>query len=149
MKVGEICTREVIVAQKGDSLLEAARSMREFHVGSVVVVQQLQGKNVPVGIVTDRDILIETVAEDLSAKTLSVEDIMVSDLATACEDDDLFDTIRLMRSKGVRRMPIVDRRGALVGLLALDDVLEFLSQEIRELAQVGARGQEKEARLRS
>ncbi len=149
MKVGEICTREVIVAQKGDSLVEAARSMREFHVGSVVVVQQLQGKNVPVGIVTDRDILIETVAEDLSAKTLSVEDIMVSDLATACEDDDLFDTIRLMRSKGVRRMPIVDRRGALVGLLALDDVLEFLSQEIRELAQVGARGQEKEARLRS
>jgi CBS domain-containing protein len=136
LTVGEICTRSVTIAFRSTPLNGAARLMRENHVGSLVVVEETGGLRVVVGILTDRDIVTGVVAADLEPATLRTEDVMSTDLITAREDDSLIDLVRSMRRKGVRRVPVVGSQGELVGLAALDDVLDVLSQELSLL--VGA-----------
>jgi len=133
MSVGEFCNREVIIVEKQESVIEAAKLMRHHHVGDVVVVEEKEDMNVPVGIVTDRDIIIEVLAEDVEPASVAVADIMSGELATAREEDELFETIKYMRSRAVRRLPVVDARGALVGILAVDDVLDLVAEQLSDL----------------
>jgi len=149
MPVGEICNREVIVVHSSDSTLEAARLMRQHHVGDVVViVEDSNGVRVPVGIVTDRDLVVEIVAPELNQTAITVGDIMVPDLVTVKEDTGVFEAIQYMRAKGVRRLPVVDGNGGLVGILALDDLLELLAEELFALARLVKREQKKEMATR-
>ena len=127
---GEICTRNVTIAFKRTSLNEAARLMRENHVGCLVVVEETGGLRIVVGMLTDRDIVTGVVASDLNPAILLVEDVMTTDLVTAREDDSLIDLMRLMRRKGTRRVPVVGGQGELVGVVALDDLLDILAQEM-------------------
>lgn len=147
MPIGEICNRTVIVVEREHSVRAAAALMREHHVGTLVVVTN-NGACKPVGIVTDRDVTIGVVAVDLDADVLTVGDIMGPELFTAPEDQGIFETVRQMRDHGIRRLPIVDRDGALVGLVSLDDLLELLAEELGELARLIAREQAREARQR-
>lgn len=130
LATGEICTRSVTIAFRGTSLNGAARLMRENHVGCLVVVDEVGGMRIVVGVLTDRDIVTAVVASDLDPSTLRVEDVMTTDLVTAREDDSLIDLMHSMRRKGVRRIPVVGGQGELVGLVAVDDVLDILSQEL-------------------
>lgn len=139
MQVGEICTREVVCATSETTVAEAARTMRQYHIGDVVVTRMQNGRRIPLGIVTDRDIVIGVVATDLEADTLTVGDIMNSELATAREDEDVFEAVRRMRDKGVRRMPIVDADDNLVGIVSIDDVIEILAEEMNEVARLLSR----------
>lgn len=130
MSVGEVCNREVVYVGPDASVGEAARLMREFHVGDLVVADDGQESLRPIGIVTDRDIVVEVVAEDVPCDQVVVKDIMATNLLTAAADDDLLDTVRRMRERGVRRVPVVDRGGALVGIVAVDDLVDLLSEQL-------------------
>jgi len=148
MSVGELCNRTVIVTSRTTRLDEAARLMREHHVGSIVVVDDTPAGSKPVGIVTDRDIVIEIVAAGVSPATVTVEEIMAPDLVVAKEGEDLLDTLTRMRAKGVRRVPVVNGVGALLGILSLDDMLGVLAEHVDGLLKVIAQEQAREARTR-
>ncbi|MCO6435244.1 CBS domain-containing protein [Nitrosomonas nitrosa] len=148
MSIGEICNREVVVVQPEDTVLQAAKLMRQHHVGSVLVVDQHNGKPVPVGIVTDRDLVVEVMATELDPDTITVSDIMVPDFAIVKEETGVFETIQYMRNKSVRRLPVVDKEGRLIGIIALDDLLTLLSEELDALAKLVAREQKKETNTR-
>ena len=136
LTAGEICARSVTIAFGETPLDGAARLMRDNHVGCLVVVDEVAGKRIVVGVLTDRDIVTAVVAPGLDAAALRVEDVMTTDLVTAREDDSLIDLVRTMRRKGVRRIPVVGGQGELIGVVTLDDVLDVLSQELSLL--VGA-----------
>lgn len=149
MSIGELCVRQVIAAPRSTSVLGAAMLMRRYHVGDIVVTGDTEdGRCRPVGIVTDRDIVLEVLAQELDATSLSVGDIMSVDLVTVREDEGVFQTIQLMRAKGVRRAPVVDDEGALVGIVSVDDFVALLAEELSELAKVIPREQKREVELR-
>lgn len=105
MAIGEICNREVVVVTRETPVVEAAQLMRHHHVGDVVVVLEEAGLRTPVGILTDRDIVVEVVAAGLDPAGLKVGDIMAPDLATVREDTGVFEAIRYMRDKGCGACP--------------------------------------------
>lgn len=149
MAVGEICNREVVIAKKTLSVVDAAQLMRQHHVGDLVVVEERNGRRHPVGIVTDRDIVVEVVAAGVNPDALKVGDIMGPEVATVRESEGLFEALRYMRDKGVRRMPVVDRDGGLVGILTLDDLLSLLAEEMTELAKLVSHERQREAASRA
>jgi len=119
MKVGEFGRREVVVASAHELVTEVARRMRAHHVGSVVVVEHALGARIPVGVVTDRDIVVGLVALDPARiERAVVSELLVGKVVTAREDEDLDDAISRMRSHGVRRLPIVTESGTLVGIVS-------------------------------
>jgi CBS domain-containing protein len=148
MGIGEICSREVVFARRGELVRDAARLMREHHVGALVVVDEREGLRVPVGVVTDRDIVVAVVAKGLDADGLRVEELMSGELATAADTDGISECIARMRARGVRRMPVVDARGALVGILTADDLLDLLAEELAGLARTITNEQRREAQVR-
>lgn len=149
MAIGEICNRDVVVVEAGDSVSDAAQLMREHHVGDVVVVRENGGRNEPIGVVTDRDLVVEVMAEGLDPATLTVGEIMGRQaLAKVNEDTGVFEAIRYMRDSGVRRMPVVDKCGGLAGIVTLDDLLELLAEELMYLSRLTQSEQEKEASTR-
>lgn len=136
MTVGEICTRRVVIGSRETSIYEAAQLMREYHAGDLVVTDGIHGSRTPVGIVTDRDIVVEVLAEGLNPAGLTVGDIMNASLVTVNEGEGVFGALRQMRSEGVRRAPIVDKTGALVGIVSLDDLLELIAEELGDLVSL-------------
>ncbi len=148
MKTGEICNREVVYVERAAAIAEAARLMRAHHVGDLVVVEEKNGRRAPVGIVTDRDLVIEVLAEGVNQNDVAVGDVMSYELVTASEDDDLFDTLKHMRTKGIRRLPVVDRAGSLVGIVTVDDLLDLLAEQVSDLAHIVQREQTRERERR-
>lgn len=136
MKVGDICNREVVFVNREVTVHAACKLMRHYHVGSLVVVDEVGGKRVPVGMLTDRDIVIEVNAMDLDAKVITAGDIMSPDLITAPETQPILDGIEAMRSNGVRRLPIVDDQNLLVGIVSIDDLLPLLAKHLAGIADV-------------
>lgn len=149
MSVGEICVRDVVVMDKQGSVQEAARLMRDFHVGNIVITEDHPGRRVPVGILTDRDIVIEVLAENVDPASLVVADIMSYDPLTAREDDEMLDTIRVMRAHGVRRIPVVNRDGGLEGIISVDDLLDLVAEQLSELVDLFKHEQQQERRKRA
>jgi len=148
MKIGKVCNREVIVTDKGSNVLEAAKLMRQHHVGSLLVISRESDGNRPVGIITDRDIVVEVLAEEVPLDKIAVEDLMTKSLVVANEDDDLFDTVRKMRVKGVRRIPVVDTKGLLVVIFTMDDLIELLHEELGNIVSLVSREQKMEQKQR-
>ncbi len=138
MRVGEVCNREVVVIGRDATLLEAAKLMRSQHVGDVVVVEERDTNRIPVGILTDRDMVIALIAEEVPLNAVSVGDVMSFELIIARESDGLFDTVEHMRDRGVRRLPVVAENGSLVGILAVDDVLDLLAEQLTALGRLVA-----------
>lgn len=148
MSIKELCNREVVIAERGDTVFSAAQLMRQYHVGDVVVVEKMDGKNIPVGIVTDRDVVVELVATELDSKVITVGDISVDTLATVNEDISVSDAIQYMCAKGVRRVPVVNNEGALVGIVALDDLLALIAEDLSAIAKLVEHEQARETKLR-
>lgn len=148
MPVGEICNREVVICSPDDSIQDAVKIMRDFHVGDVIVVENGEVERMPVGILTDRDIVIELLAEEVDMSSVSVADVMSRELITVKEDDDILDTIELMRDNGVRRIPVVNQEGGLEGILAVDDLIDLIAEQLNDLVKLFGRElkQEREAR---
>ena len=149
MGLSEICNRSVVVTLAKTSVQEASRLMREHHVGSLVVVEETARGRRPVGLVTDRDVVVEVVAAGVAPVTVTVGEIMGPKLVTARESDEPWDAIRVMRQRGVRRIPVVGDDGLLVGIVTVDDLLETISEQLAGLAKAIATEQSREARSRS
>jgi CBS domain-containing protein len=127
----------VAVVPKGESIVDAAKRMRILHVGTVIVVEERDGLQVPIGILTDRDIVLSVVASNSEQLPfLMVADAMSDDLLTAVEDTSLADALKLMQERGVRRLPVVDHIGALVGIVTADDVIRFLADELGQVVKL-------------
>ncbi len=148
MSIGEFCNREVIVTGSGTGIEEAARLMRQQHVGDLIVVESKDVGNVPVGIVTDRDLVIEVLAQGVDPSTVTIDDIMSRDPFVMEENADLWEALDRMRSKGVRRLPVVDGRGALIGILTLDDLVEALGEAVEDFIRIVRAELRRETRLR-
>jgi len=148
MSVGQFCNRDTVIAREHDSIVATAKLMRESHVGSVVVVEEQAGTLKPVGIVTDRDLVLEVLAAGLDPETVTIGDLISCELATVGEQDGIWETIQRMRIKGVRRMPVVDAHGGLLGIISVDDLLEILATELSEVTKVLAREQVREEKTR-
>ena len=144
MPIGEICNREVVIVQRETTTSEAAKLMRQHHVGDVVVVEDRGGAKIPIGIVTDRDLVVEIMAPEIDQFVITVGDIMVPELATVRENAGIFEAIEYMRAKGVRRVPVVSDSGGLIGILALDDLLQLLAEELLALAKLVGNEQTRE-----
>lgn len=149
MNIGKYCTRNVITADIDSNIIEAAKVMRQHHVGSLVVVSRDNDGARPVGIVTDRDLVIEVLAEEVPVDSVTIEDVMTRSPITAREDDDVFTTMQTMRSKGIRRIPITDSLGLLVGILTSDDLLAVIYEEMGNLVSLISHEQMEEYRKRS
>ena len=139
MRVGDFCIRDVVQCTRDASALELSQLMRESHVGDVVVVDQPNGKKIAVGIVTDRDLVIEVMAKERDPALVTAKDLMGGELVTVGEGNDVYETAELMRDRGVRRTPVVDDQGGLVGIVTLDDLLRIIGEQLALLARVIAR----------
>ena len=148
MHVGQICTTETIFCERDETIQGAALLMRSNHVGDLVVIDQPDGERVPVGILTDRDIVVSVIALGLDPASLLVGDVMSDDLLTCSEADDVYETIERMRQRAIRRVPVVNAAGGLTGIVSVDDLLEFLAEEMGELARIGPHQQSHEKRAR-
>ena len=148
MHVGQICTIETIFCERDETIQGAALLMRRNHVGDLVVIDQPNGERVPVGILTDRDIVVSVIALGLDPASLLVGDVMSDDLLTCSEADDVYETIERMRLRAIRRVPVVNAAGGLTGIVSVDDLLEFLAEEMGELARIGPHQQSHEKRAR-
>lgn len=146
MTLGTICNREVVVVEDRSSIQEAAALMRNYHVGCLVVTEARAGRNFPIGILTDRDIVIELVALEVDPNTVTVADVMSQSLDCASETDDSLDTLKRMRQQGIRRMPVVNDQGGLIGLITLDDLLALLAEQLQDLAALVATEQRRETK---
>lgn len=136
MSVGEFCNREVIVVKQDESVREAVKLMRTHHIGDVVIVAREGDASRPLGILTDRDVVLEILAEDVDIDSVNVGDVMSYELATIDESASLMDAVKLMQSKGVRRLPVVNGQGHLVGILTVDDLVEIVSEELGDVARL-------------
>jgi CBS domain-containing protein len=148
MTVNAICNPNVATIGAGEGIVDAAALMREQHVGDLIVVERRGAKKVPVGILTDRDIVIAVVAKRVPPDTVTVGDAMTRDVLTVREDASLELALREMRRRGVRRAPVVHANGDLLGVIALDDLMQHFAVQLGRLADVIRVEQDAEARTR-
>lgn len=134
MKIGDYCRFGVAAISDEDDVAEAAKLMREKHVGFLVVFKEGDAMRKPVGVLTDRDIVLQVTARDISPHDVTVGDVMTQRPLIASENDDLGDLIQAMRQSGIRRVPVIDGRGALSGIIALDDIIDVISVMLGEVA---------------
>ncbi len=149
MSIGEICNRDVVFTLKSSTVQQGAQLMRQHHVGCLVVVEDGSDPPTPVGVVTDRDLVVEIMAENVPVERLSIGDVMSDELESAREDEGVWDVIQRMRAKGVRRMPVVDVGGGLAGIVTMDDMVELLAEELSDLAKLMHRERDREQETRT
>lgn len=145
MRIGEICNRDVVSTAGDESIRAAAEKMRQYHVGDLVVV----ANRFPVGILSDRDIVIEVLAQDVPCDAVKVADVMSTDLLVLENDEPLDQGLARMRERGVRRAPVVDAEGALVGIVTLDDLIGLLTEQFENVIGLIRREQRDEQIRRS
>ena len=149
MAIGDMCRREVATCEKDTPVLEVAALMREHHVGDLVVVDEQAGGKRPLGIVTDRDLVVEVLAKDVDVQAVTAGDIMSWELVHASKDAEVQDVIGIMRENGVRRLPLVDANGMLYGIVTVDDVIAWLADSLQGLGRTIAREQDVELARRT
>jgi CBS domain-containing protein len=138
MKIADICSSPVFVAYPDEALADAAHEMREQDVGALVVIAEGDPRRRPFGILTDRDIVLGQVNQAADLRCLAVGDVMTHDPLCIRADAELTEGIAMLASRGVRRAPVVDASGALVGIVTLDDLLPAIAEQLRELAATAA-----------
>lgn len=148
MSIGKHCNPNVVCASRDSTVLEAAHLMRHNHVGDVIIVDQVDGGVRPVGIVTDRDIVVEVVSTGLDAATIKLGDLPTRPLVTARDRSGYSEIVRMMAQHGVRRIPVIDDAGLLVGIITLDDLLQQLAPPLAELSNIALRERAQEFLVR-
>jgi CBS domain-containing protein len=149
MLVGELCNRKAVTVGPHVDLVNAAQLMRNHHVGFLVVTEDGSDLSKPIGVLTDRDIVIEVVAEGVDPLQLNVGDAMSREPLVMGADARPEHALAQMRAFGVRRTPVVDTKGLLTGVLALDDLLEWLAGALSDAAGLVHHEQRIERQLRA
>ena len=132
MRIGRICSKEVMGVGPEDTLSRVTHLMRENHVG-VVIVQE-DGR--PVGIVTDRDIAIRTGGLRSAVADIPVSEVMSTQVMTVSADDDVCVALERMREFGVRRLPVINEGGYLAGVVSLDDIVQHVARLMKRIGEV-------------
>ncbi|HRE14406.1 MAG TPA: CBS domain-containing protein [Usitatibacteraceae bacterium] len=145
MKVERVYTRGAIAVSMDASLDVAAAVMRRHHVGSLLVGEGPQGTGEIVGVITDRDIVIQCVADGYDPRTLTVAQVMTPQVAVVREETDLHEALELMHGSGLRRLAVANGDERIVGVLSLDDVLDGIAVDMASLAGTVKRGIQREA----
>lgn len=148
MSVGAICNRNVATIEPDADITDAAERMRTEHVGDLIVARQEQDRVVPLGIITDRDIVVSVIAKKVELEALKVSDVMSDELLTVREDDEIEAALQEMRRFVVRRAPVVDADGQLVGVLSISDVVDHLAKQFGYVSGIIRFGQTAEAERR-
>lgn len=148
MLLRELCTPDVVSCAPEESALHAAGLMRKHHVGDVVVVEHPETDRSPIGLVTDRDIVIEVLGKELDPAKVTLRQIMRTPIVIASVSEDIAQAVERMKFHGVRRIPVVDETSRLIGILCLDDLLKRLASDAAALAEVVSREQDREHRVR-
>jgi len=146
MLLKEFCTTEVAYCTRDTTVLEAAKIMRQKHLGDLVIVDDPNDEFTPVGLITDRDLVVKVIGNDLSASQTRVGAIMRTPLVTASESEDSSAAIARMRTHGVRRLPVTGRHGKLAGIVTLDDLLKHVRSEVDSLLDIITKEQDQERR---
>lgn len=134
MAIGTICTRRVITVDRGIDVAAAARVMRDRQVGYLVVTDAASGGQKPVGVITDRDIVIKVMAPNVDPHSRKVGDVMTTEPLVAGYADDIGKTLHRMRALGVRRVPVINTLGDIAGVLSLDDAFDHLVAQMADVA---------------
>ncbi|MFQ5635646.1 MAG: CBS domain-containing protein [Gammaproteobacteria bacterium] len=142
MKVRDICMRNVISVNADDSIRTAAQLMREQHVGDVVVVKDDRQRCI--GILTDRDITIEIVANRIDPETLSVRDVMSDEVLMIDQEEDALEALDMMSRAGVRRLPVMNEARRLCGIISIDDIIGTLAESLLEVSTLSHRQRHRE-----
>ncbi len=139
----DFATSVVAVVEPDTTAFVVAQLMRQHHIGAVVVVDAAE-KSRPVGIVTDRDLVLGLMAEALDPAVFTAGDIMSVNLVLAKPEMDAMDAAQLMKEHQLRRLVIVDAQNHLVGIATMEDLLELLTRELAHMAAgvMGARNRE-------
>ena len=145
MEIGELCSREVYIVRAGEPLVEAVREMDRRHIGTVVVVEARGSSLVPIGVVTDRDVLCGQLKRNTDLFALTVGEVMTPDPWTIAESSGVAEAISGLRSRGVRRAPVVADNGDLVGIVSLDDLLPAVAEQLSALGKLIGRQAHQEA----
>ena len=140
---------EAVTVSRGTRVAEAAVLMRKHHIGAVVLADRQEGACKPVGILTDRDIVVEVVAAGLDARALTVDEIAQGPIYTASVDASSSELVHEMSKHGVRRLPVLNADGTLAGIVSLDDVLLELAGPLMAVGKLPGRERRLEARSRS
>jgi len=136
MRIGEICSRTVVTCRRDTRVTEVAKMMRDRHVGAVVVVESPGDQRPrPVGILTDRDLVVQVMAKGANPDELLAGDLVAGLLTRASERETVYDAVWHMRGHGVRRLPVVDDHDGLVGILAADDVMRVLAEAMMDVSR--------------
>lgn len=138
MSIGDFCKRQIATVPGQATVEQAARIMKDGHVGDVVVVEESPTGLMPIGIVTDRDIVTLVVAEGVMTDSIRVREIMAAEPVCLHEDEGLHQAISRMVARSVRRAPVVGKEGQLVGIISVDDLYELVSTELADLARISS-----------
>ena len=149
MKVGEYCNKYVVAIAASADAADAAKLMRTHHVGFLVVHREGDVLRKPIGVLTDRDLVLGVMARDVDPYAVTVEDIMSRQPLTASEGDQLSDLLQGLRLAGFRRAPVVDARGALTGIMTIDDAIEVITGLMCDVAGSIKSEQRQERRRRT
>jgi CBS domain-containing protein len=128
-----VCCQKNVLSVKPDAKIEfVAGLMRDKNIGCVIVTDDHK----PVGIVTDRDMALRGPILCDVAKTALISSIMTTEVKSVTKDTGIFEAIQMMKSAGVRRMPVIDAADRLVGLITLDDLVRLLAREMSDIARI-------------
>lgn len=134
MSLRNLCRREVVCVNLGTLVREAAQIMEDKNVGSLIVVGKDSVK--PLGLITDRDILLRVLNKGLNPETVTVEEVMTKNIVTLDERIGLFEALEQTKGSGMRRFPVVDVDGHLQGIITLDDIINLLGKEMGDVASI-------------
>jgi CBS domain-containing protein len=148
MKIKDICAIDAVCCLPDITVSEAARIMRAKHVGDLVVIDNADEEREPLGILTDRDIVVEVLARGRNPNDVKVSEVMSTHLVIAAASEETHAALERMRAQGLRRVPVVDDEGFVTGIITLDDLLRAHAEEGAALAQVVSNAQLREARGR-
>jgi CBS domain-containing protein len=146
MLLKEICTTDVAFCDRDTTIVQAAALMRSKHTGDLVVVDDAVDECAPVGVITDRDIVIKVLGDELDPRRVTVGQVMRAPIVVARDSEDTSEAVSRMRTHGVRRLPVTSASGRLVGIVTLDDLLKLLVSEADALLEVVGKEQDREHR---
>ena len=137
MSIGAVCNREVTIARAIESLQTTAELMQARRVGSIVVCNEVEeSKRTPIGILTDRDIALAVLRYGKGLDELVIGQAMTRNPLVLQEGEEAEGAIERLRERAVRRAPVVDSHGFLIGIISSDDLLELIAEELDAIARL-------------
>ena len=136
--------RRAVVTTEDETVFAAARLMRDEHVGCLVVVSEGRTGVIPVGMITDRDLTLKVLAQGADAQSTTVGQVMSTNVLSVLETAGIYETLEQLRKRGVRRVAVTDRDRCMVGVLTVDDILDFINDEMGSVIRLFRTEQMKE-----